>query len=367
VRAPKALVLPPVLAALLALGIALGDEKEDQERSAMSSLRAIASAEEAFQSGDKGHHGTSRYATLSELSTAGLIDSVLGSGTKDGYAFSASGSTTTSEFLWWATASPKEPKQGSRWFFMNQSGVVMESSEPLAVDSRTCAAPKGAEPVDTGHGEHSSRFCTEMGQLSDLDISDPHAWEGVSAGQVYVFHAARPERCTVTVAITSRTETEVAYTVTETPESGSPKAPEDEVVKLGTASPPTDAAIERASVQKEALACSGVTFECQVQDVRIGNRKGRFWVTRRFPFVMRIVDSEAGTDLLELVDIQDRDTGVSHCSCGARFEPGARFCAACGKERPKQAPAQETATCKSCGAKLPSHARFCPQCGKPCP
>jgi len=56
------------------------------------------------------------------------------------------------------------------------------------------------------------------------------------------------------------------------------------------------------------------------------------------------------------------------CECGEAIPDGARFCPACGRPAPAQAPqiAAAVATprkCPTCGALLPIAAEFCPVCG----
>jgi hypothetical protein len=62
---------------------------------------------------------------LSELSNVTLVDSLLGRGTKSGYNFQAAYSSSCSEFLWFAIASPQEPgSSGDRYFGTNAAGVI---------------------------------------------------------------------------------------------------------------------------------------------------------------------------------------------------------------------------------------------------
>ncbi|HEY1556553.1 MAG TPA: zinc ribbon domain-containing protein [Kofleriaceae bacterium] len=51
-------------------------------------------------------------------------------------------------------------------------------------------------------------------------------------------------------------------------------------------------------------------------------------------------------------------------SCRARLQPGAKFCAGCGK--PVAGPAQKQ-FCTGCGTQLPPGGRFCASCGTPAP
>ncbi len=66
--------------------------------------------------------GSGSYAAdLAALQTAKLIDSVLGSGTKDGYSFTSSGSA----IAFTITAAPLTAgSTGTRYFFSDESGVI---------------------------------------------------------------------------------------------------------------------------------------------------------------------------------------------------------------------------------------------------
>ena len=49
--------------------------------------------------------------------------------------------------------------------------------------------------------------------------------------------------------------------------------------------------------------------------------------------------------------------------CGAKIQPGTKFCAECGTKLEPPRPVTP-ANCPKCGAKLPSGAKFCPACGE---
>src|SRR5205807_829597 len=61
--------------------------------SAIGNLRSIADAQTIFR--EKEDRGAGRYASLAQLTSSTLVDSVLGSGTKSGYTFVVQPSTTT--------------------------------------------------------------------------------------------------------------------------------------------------------------------------------------------------------------------------------------------------------------------------------
>jgi hypothetical protein len=117
----------------------IAPRKNGNESAAIGALKTIGTSEAIFREGDKDGNGVLDYGSLELLSKTGLVDSVLGSGTKQGYVFSAHVSTKTPEFLWYATAFPATPgTTGDRYFFINQSGVIFYGTSPFDVDPETC-------------------------------------------------------------------------------------------------------------------------------------------------------------------------------------------------------------------------------------
>ncbi len=96
------------------------------EASAISAIRNIVTSHITYSA----TVGAGKYATdLSVLEGAKLIDSVLGSGTKDGYAFASSGTTNTFTI----TASPLTAgTTGTRYFFSDESGVIRYNTSQTA-------------------------------------------------------------------------------------------------------------------------------------------------------------------------------------------------------------------------------------------
>ena len=88
------------------------------EGKAISAVRSLGTAQVTYSTKD----GAGNFATdLNALETAGLIDSVLGSGTTDSYAFSVSGSGVTFQI----NATPRVYQTtGIRSFYADESGVV---------------------------------------------------------------------------------------------------------------------------------------------------------------------------------------------------------------------------------------------------
>jgi hypothetical protein len=129
-----------------------GRHHHGSEASAIGSLKAISAAQSLHREGDKDGDGTLDYATLSELARENLVDQVLGSGTKYGYAFATAAGNADSEarlYTWWATAVPTCASFGDRSFAICQEGVVhyTKGGSPLQPDPGNGAMPKHAIPV----------------------------------------------------------------------------------------------------------------------------------------------------------------------------------------------------------------------------
>jgi len=77
--------------------------------------------------------GAGQYAaSLTALQGASLIDSVLGSGTKDGYSFASSGGANAFTI----TAAPLTAgSTGTRYFFSDESGVIRYNTGGSATNS----------------------------------------------------------------------------------------------------------------------------------------------------------------------------------------------------------------------------------------
>ncbi len=99
------------------------------EASAISAVRNIVTSHITFSATS----GSGAYATdLDALQVASLIDSVLGSGTKDGYEFASSGGANS----FTVTADPLiAGSTGTRFFFSDESGVIRYSTGASATNS----------------------------------------------------------------------------------------------------------------------------------------------------------------------------------------------------------------------------------------
>jgi len=96
------------------------------EASAISAIRNIVTSHITYSA----TVGAGKYAAnLTVLENSKLIDSVLGSGTKDGYSFASVGTTNTFTI----TASPLTAgTTGTRYFFSDESGVIRYNTSAIA-------------------------------------------------------------------------------------------------------------------------------------------------------------------------------------------------------------------------------------------
>ena len=156
-KTPFGLVLL-TLAGIFVLAIVVNELTRNTSRpqgtevAAIGALETLSSAQALFREADKEGDDVLDYGTLSELAnsgTTGLIDRVLGSGTKQGYLFECTYGALTSAFIWIATASPASPgTTGDRYFMTNHEGVTYYTySAPFVLNSIDCQIPPGVQPV----------------------------------------------------------------------------------------------------------------------------------------------------------------------------------------------------------------------------
>ncbi len=149
------MIVIAIIAIIAAIAIPnlLEARKNGNETAAIGAMKTIGAAQSIFREGDKEKDGNIDYGTLLELSTAGasggLIDAVLGSGSKQGYLFQAGYSTTTSEFLWQCIASPSVPgTTGDRYFVTNHQGVTFyTTSTTFILNTGDCTINPAARTV----------------------------------------------------------------------------------------------------------------------------------------------------------------------------------------------------------------------------
>ena len=125
------MIVVAIIAIIAAIAIPnlIEARKTGNETSAIGALRTLSSVQAQFREGDRDNDNVLDYATtLAELSNAGLVDNVLGSGTKSGYVYTMSGNT----FDWQASATPVSTSTGTRNFTICTDGVVRFSGSGAA-------------------------------------------------------------------------------------------------------------------------------------------------------------------------------------------------------------------------------------------
>ncbi|MEK7850175.1 MAG: prepilin-type N-terminal cleavage/methylation domain-containing protein [Candidatus Omnitrophota bacterium] len=118
-----------VLLAAIAIPNLLRARLSANEAAAIASLKTISWAAQTYRTSNSGYP-----ENLSELSTSApqYVDSVLGSGVKQGYNFTLTGEANSFN----ATAEPVTPNvTGVRSFFVDTSGVIRSSSNGTADDA----------------------------------------------------------------------------------------------------------------------------------------------------------------------------------------------------------------------------------------
>ena len=117
------MIVVAIIAIIAAIAIPnlIEARKTGNETAAIGALRTISSTQAQFREGDREGDSALDYATsIGELSSVGLIDNVLGSGTKSGYVFTLSGST----YEWMCSATPINANTGYRNFMICTDGLI---------------------------------------------------------------------------------------------------------------------------------------------------------------------------------------------------------------------------------------------------
>jgi len=125
------LIVLAVIGILAALSVPhlLRSKAAANEGAALASVRTLMTAQMTYAS----TAGGGFYGSLAELQSTGLIDNVLGSGSKDGYNYTLTGDDTSISYT--VTAVPVQyPTTGTRGFFGDSTGVLRY-------------APNGAAPT----------------------------------------------------------------------------------------------------------------------------------------------------------------------------------------------------------------------------
>lgn len=141
----EVLFVVTIIALVIAIAVPnlIAARKNANETSAVGSLKTIASAQAMFREGDTDKNNALDYGTLTQLGQFQLIDAILASGTRAGYAFRGAPSTVSAEVLWFATANPVIPSgTGDRYFCQNHSGTIFYTSAgSFALNTTNCTIP----------------------------------------------------------------------------------------------------------------------------------------------------------------------------------------------------------------------------------
>ncbi len=123
------MIVVAIIAIIAAIAIPslLNARKAGNEASAISSLRTLTTVNNQYRTRFQTYA-----SSFANLSAAGYIDSVLGSGTKSGYGFTYAGAGNT----WTTAAAPSTAgTTGDRGFFVNESGVIRFSASGAATSA----------------------------------------------------------------------------------------------------------------------------------------------------------------------------------------------------------------------------------------
>ena len=129
--------------AAIAIPNLLSSRRAANEGSAQSSMRIIHSSEATYQA----TAGNGNYGTLAELLGQNLVDSVLGGGTKSGYAFTLTAATidnTSNPRTFYSYSLPTSTsgvtQTGTRRFAIGEDGVLRGDTTLTAPADRAAVA-----------------------------------------------------------------------------------------------------------------------------------------------------------------------------------------------------------------------------------
>jgi len=106
------------------------------EASAVASSRTIVTSELLYIS----NNPQAPFQSLANLGTLGIVDAVLASGTKNGYTFAVTATTTGSVNTFYETASPNGSSTGVHFYCGTEDGVVHNSGTAVASGHDNCQA-----------------------------------------------------------------------------------------------------------------------------------------------------------------------------------------------------------------------------------
>lgn len=121
------LIVMGVIAIIASIAIPnyTSSKKSANEASAIESMRSLVAAEENFRV----TQNPPKYGVLSELKSTGLVNPVLGSGSKSGYTFITFGLPSAHTYAF--TGHPQSGS-GDKWYYVDQTGVIRASAGSAA-------------------------------------------------------------------------------------------------------------------------------------------------------------------------------------------------------------------------------------------
>jgi prepilin-type N-terminal cleavage/methylation domain-containing protein len=134
--------------AAIAIPNLLASRRAANEGSAQQSLRTMASAEATYRA----TAGSGNYGPVSDLVVQSLVDSVLGGGTKSGYAFTTGTVPAVDPNVFVVAAAPTAitgvTATGTREFCIDQTGVLVAKAAAGTTPATACTiAAGGFQPV----------------------------------------------------------------------------------------------------------------------------------------------------------------------------------------------------------------------------
>lgn len=127
------MIVVAIIALLAAIAIPnlLRAKLAANESAAIAALKTVATAAHTYRASNTAYPDN---LTVLSSATPPYIDSVLGGGTKQGYNFTLTGTSTGFE----ATANPQSPgTSGNRYFFVDTSAVIRFANNTTATGNST--------------------------------------------------------------------------------------------------------------------------------------------------------------------------------------------------------------------------------------
>lgn len=132
-------------------GVGRGRSGLAREPHAFRALVAIGSAQHTFR--ERGLAGSHRFGTLEELVSSGVLDTRVIAAAEEHHELSAVPGARTPDFLWFATANPRELSgDNDRYYVINHHGVIFFTTDgPIEIDRERCEMPATTLPTSSGY------------------------------------------------------------------------------------------------------------------------------------------------------------------------------------------------------------------------